>query len=109
MIKDVLFAVFGYVGVIAIILVFIWVVLELLNRIFKFSKYIIMYHTFKKNKELYVNKSNIIVNKHGKILYSCADTDIQTTINILDAAISRLNGELEMRDKLREKYSNKLN
>ena len=50
--KNILFNVLIVVGLIAIILTAIWWLLELLNKIFNFSKYIIMYHQYKKKEDL---------------------------------------------------------
>ena len=41
-IKDTLFNMLGIAGLLAIILLLIWWILEALNRLFKISKYIIM-------------------------------------------------------------------
>lgn len=52
MFKDLLFAIFGYVGVVAIILGLIWFILELLNKIFKFSKYMVLYRKYKRERDI---------------------------------------------------------
>lgn len=46
--KNILFNILIIMGLIAIILTTIWWSLELLNKMFKFTKYIIMYHQYKK-------------------------------------------------------------
>ena len=83
-IKDTLFNIIGIVGLLAIILLLIWWILEALNRLFKISKYIIMYHEHK--RELDDLKNKLIVNKDGSISYSCVG-DIDDQIDMLDKAI----------------------
>lgn len=85
-IKDTLFGVLGIVGVLAIIMTLVWWTLEVLNRLFKISKYIIMYHEYKRREELYDLKNKLIVSKDGSISYSCVG-DIDEQIDILDKAI----------------------
>lgn len=85
-IKDTLFGALGIVGVLSIIMVLIWWILEALNRLFKISKYIIMYHEYKRIEELYDLKNKLIVSKDGSISYSCVG-DIDEQIDILDKAI----------------------
>lgn len=91
MFKDILFSIFGYLGVTAIILALILVILQLANRIFKISKYIIMYQYYKKDKELYVNRNNLIINKNGKILYSCNVMKADEQIEVLEKSIDYIN------------------
>ena len=85
-IKDTLFGTLGIVGVLSIIMALIWWILEALNRLFKISKYIIMYHEYKRTEELYDLKNKLIVSKDGSISYSCVG-DIDEQIDILDKAI----------------------
>lgn len=85
-IKDTLFGALGIVGVLSIIMALIWWILEALNRLFKISKYIIMYHEYKRIEELYDLKNKLIVSKDGSISYSCVG-DIDEQIDILDKAI----------------------
>lgn len=85
-VKDVLFNVIGIVVLLAIILLLIWWILEVLNRLFKISKYIIMYHEYKRREDLYDLKNKVIVSKDGSISYSCVG-DIDEQIDILDKAI----------------------
>ena len=85
-IKDTLFGALGVVGVLSIIMALIWWILEALNRLFKISKYIIMYHEYKRTEELYDLKNKLIVSKDGSISYSCVG-DIDEQIDILDKAI----------------------
>lgn len=85
-IKDTLFGALGIVGVLSIIMALIWWILEALNRLFKISKYIIMYHEYKRTEELYDLKNKLIVSKDGSISYSCVG-DIDEQIDILDKAI----------------------
>lgn len=63
---------FGYVGVVVIILLLFVLMLYLTNKAFKIVKYIIMYREYSKNKVLYDIKNNVIVSKKGNIRYSCA-------------------------------------
>lgn len=85
-VKDVLFNVLIIVGLLAIILLLIWWILEILNRLFKISKYIIMYHEYKRREDLYDLKNKLIVSKDGSVSYSCVG-DIEEQINILNKAI----------------------
>lgn len=85
-IKDTLFGALGIVGVLSIIMALIWWILEALNRLFKISKYIIMYHEYKRTEELYDLKNKLIVSKDGSISYSCIG-NIDEQIDILDKAI----------------------
>lgn len=85
-VKDILFNVIGIVGLLAIIIAFIWWILEALNRLFKISKYIIMYHEYKRREDLYDLKNKLIVSKDGSISYSCVG-DIEEQIDILNKAI----------------------
>ena len=87
-IKDTLFNVLGIVGLLAIILLFIWWILELLNRLFKISKYIIMYHEYKRREDLYDLKNKVIVSKDGSISYSRIG-NIDEQIEILEKAIEQ--------------------
>lgn len=84
--KNILFNVLIVVGLIAIILTAIWWLLELLNKIFNFSKYIIMYHQYKKKEDLYDLRNKVIVAKDGEISYSCVG-DIDEQIVILNKGI----------------------
>lgn len=85
-IKDTLFNVLGIAGLLAIILLLIWWILEALNLLFNISKYLIMYHEYKRREELYDLKNKLIVSKDGSISYSCVG-DIDEQIDILDKAI----------------------
>lgn len=99
-IKDTLFGALGIVGALAIIMTLVWWTLEALNRLFKISKYIIMYHEYKRREELYDLKNKLIVSKDGSISYSCVG-DIDEQIDILDKAIK----ERKKIKKLREERS----
>ena len=99
-IKNVLFNAFILIGLITVCLALLWYMLELLNRIFKFTKYIIMYKAYKRNVELYSLKDKVIVAKDGKALITCI-TDLDEQIKILEKAIQSRNDIKE----LREKYS----
>ena len=99
-IKNTLFNAFILIGLITVCLALIWCMLELLNRIFKFTKYIIMYKTYKRNVELYSLKDKVIVSKDGTVLCTCI-TDLDEQIKILEKAIQNRNDMKE----LREKYS----
>lgn len=84
--KNILFNILVIIGLIAIILTTIWWSLKLLNRMFKFTKYIIMYHEYKRKEELYDLRNKIIVAKDGEISYSCVG-DIDEDIKILNKGI----------------------
>lgn len=99
-IKDFLFNTLIVIGLIAIIIVFLYLICVLLNRIFHFYKYLIMYQEYKKNKSLYDLKDKVIVQKDGNISYSCVG-DLQEQIDILNRGIEHL---MKIK-KLREKYS----
>ena len=80
--KNILFNAFIIIGLTATCLVLICCVLKLLNRLFKFSKYIIMYFEYKRNNDLYDLKDKVIVAKDGHISYSCVDgLDEQITVS----------------------------
>lgn len=98
-IKDLLFHTLVIVGMVALIATVFWWLLEVLNRIFKFSKYIIMYHQYKRNEELYDIKDKLIVSKDGRISYSCI-SDPDEEIEILNKAID----EIETMERWRKKY-----
>lgn len=96
--KNCMFNAFILIGLITVCLVLIWCMLELLNRIFKFTKYIIMYKTYKRNIKLYDLKDKVIVSKDGKVLSTCI-TDLDEQIKILEKAIQNRNDMKELRDK----------
>lgn len=98
-IKDLLFHTLILIGMVALIVTVFWWFLVVLNRIFKFSKYIIMYHQYKRNEELYNIKDKLIVSKDGRISYSCI-SGLDEQIKILNKAI----GKIEETKRLREKY-----
>lgn len=87
--KDILFMIFEYLGVIFVILLLLLLITYLLNKITRATKYIIMYHEYKKNKELYNIRNNLIISKNGKIAYSCTG-DFDEQIEILNKAISHI-------------------
>lgn len=98
--KNILFDILIVVGLIAIIITLVWWTLELLNKLFKFTKYIIMYHEYKRKKDLYDLKNKVIVAKDGEISYSCVG-DIDEQIKILNKGI-----EYAMKIKdMRERFS----
>lgn len=94
-IKDLLFHTLVIVGMITLIATVFWWLLEVLNRIFKFSKYIIMYHQYKRNEKLYDIKDKLIVSKDGRISYSYI-SDLDEQIEILNKAIEERKGIKEM-------------
>lgn len=98
-IKDLLFHTLVIIGMLAFIATVFWWFLSVLNRIFKFSKYIIMYHQYKRNEELYNIKDKLIVAKDGRISYSCV-SDLDEQIKVLNKAVERI----ETTKDLREKY-----
>lgn len=97
-IKNFLFNAFILIGLITVCLALVWCMLELLNRIFKFTKYIIMYKTYKRNVYLYSLKDKVIVSKNGKVLITCI-TDLDEQIKILEKAIQSRNDIKELREK----------
>lgn len=84
--KNILLNILIIMGLIAIILTAIWWSLELLNKMFKFTKYIIMYYQYKKKEDLYDLRNKVIVAKDGEISYSCVG-DIDEEIKILNKGI----------------------
>ena len=101
LIKNTLFDLLVIIGLIAIILTVLWWVIELLNRLFKLSKYIIMYHEYKRNENLYDLKNKIVVSKDGKVSYSCCTGNLDEQEKILNKAIN----QTKERKAFREKYS----
>lgn len=101
-IKNTLFDVITVAGLIAIVLMIFWWLLEILNRIFKFSKIVIMGLEYRRNKKLYDLSDKLIVSKNGEIIYSCI-TGIDERIEILKKAIQNT----EQIKFLREKYSSR--
>lgn len=99
LIKNTLFDLLVIIGLIAIILTVLWWVIELLNRLFKISEYIIMYHECKRNKNLYDLKNKLVVSKDGKISYTCIG-NLDEQEKILHKAINNIK-EIKA---LREKY-----
>lgn len=99
-IKNILFDLLMIIGLAGIILTVLWWVIELLNRLFKLSKYIIMYHEYKRNENLYDLKNKIVVSKDGRISYSCID-GLDKQEDILNKAIKHIKDI----KALQEKYS----
>lgn len=97
--KNCMFNAFILIGLIAVCLVLIWCALELLNRIFKFIKYIIMYQEYKRNTELYDLKDKVIVSKDGSVSYSCI-SDLDEQIGILEKAIQTRKEIKQLKEKL---------
>lgn len=99
-IKNTLFDVITVAGLIAIVLMISWWLLEMLNRIFRLSKIVIMGLEYRRNKKLYDLSDKLIVSKTGEIVSSCVvDSDKQ--IEILKKAIQNT----EKIKSLRKKYS----
>lgn len=98
--KNILFNILVIIGLITIILTAIWWSLKLLNKIFNFSKYIIMYHRYKKKEDLYDLRNKVIVAKDGEISYSCVG-NIDEQIVILNKGIEYA---MKMKD-MRERFS----
>ena len=94
-IKDLLFHTLILIGMVALIVTVFWWFLVVLNRIFKFSKYIIMYHQYKRNEELYNVKDKLIVSKDGHISYSCI-SGLDNQIEILNKAIKECEWKREL-------------
>ena len=99
-VKNVLFDGIVILGLIAIMLFALWCIAELLNRIYRFSKYIIMYHEYKRNSDLYDLRNKVVISKSGIISYSCIG-NLDEQEEILKKAISRVREE----KALQEKYS----
>lgn len=76
----------------------IWCILEALNQLFNISKYLIMYHEYKRREDLYDLKNKLIVSKDGSISYSCVG-DIDEQIDILDKAIKDRKKLKRLREK----------
>ncbi len=102
MIKNFLFNIIIFTGCIAIIVTLIWWLLELLNKIFKFSKYIIMYHEYKRREEIYDLRNTVVVSKNGHIAYSCAG-DVAEQIKILNKGIDYCNKMEGLRERCKRK------
>lgn len=99
--KNLLFDILVIIGLIAMIVTIIWWTIELLNRVFKFSKYIIMYHEYKRKDELYDMRNKVIVAKDGQISYSCVG-DIDEQIEILNKGIEYAMKIKSLRERLTE-------
>lgn len=97
-VKTFLFEVFGILGMVILILVLLWGIICLLNNIFKFSKYIIMYFTYRKNKELYDLKNKMVISKDGEISYSCI-SELDEQERILQKALKNVVRYKELREK----------
>lgn len=97
--KNILFNILVIIGLIAIILTAIWWSLELLNKMFKFTKYIIMYHEYKRKEELYDLRNKVIVANDGEISYSCVG-DIDEEIEILNKGIKYCERIKHMNERL---------
>lgn len=97
-IKNFLFNAFVLIGLITLCLALIWCMLELLNRIFKFTKYIVMYQTYKRNIKIFDLHNKVIVSKDGKVISTCI-TDLDEQVKILEKAIQNRNSMKELRDK----------
>lgn len=102
-IKNILFDLLVIIGLIAIILTVLWWVIELLNRLFKLSKYIIMYHEYKRNENLYDLKNKIVVSKDGKISSSCYINDLNEQEEILIKAINHTKELKALQEKLHKR------
>ena len=100
LIKNTLFDLLVIIGLTAIILTVLWWVIELLNRLFKLSKFIIMYHEYKRNENLYDLKNKLVVSKDGKISYSCIG-NLDEQEKILYKAMNHI----KKMKALQEKYS----
>ena len=97
--KNILFNILIIMGLIAIILTAIWLSLKLLNKMFKFTKYIIMYYQYKKKEDLYDLRNKVIVSKDGEISYSCVG-DIDEEIKILNKGIKYCERIKHMNERL---------
>lgn len=82
-------------GAVTLIATVFWWFLVVLNRIFKITRYIIMYKNYKRNKELYNLKNKLVVSKDGHISYSCI-SDLDEKIKILNKAIKECEERKEL-------------
>lgn len=101
--KNILFDILIVVGLIAIIITLVWWTLELLNKLFKFTKYIVMYHEYKRKEDLYDLKNKVIVAKDGEISYSCVG-DIDEQIKILNKGIEYAIKIKDMRERFSKNF-----
>lgn len=99
-IRDALFNALIIIGMTVICLILICIMFELLEHIFKFKKYCIMYLEYMRNTRLYDLKDKIIISKDGSVSHSCID-DLDKQIDIMQKAIQNR----EELKRLREKYS----
>lgn len=99
--KNILFMLFGYIGVAVIVLSLFLLTLYLLNKSFNIVKYIIMYREYSKNEDLYDIRNNVIISKSGNIRYSCAG-NLNEQIEILDKALKHLKDVQKMNDDSQE-------
>lgn len=97
---DAIIKVLGCIGVILIAALMIWECINLLNRIFKFSKYILLYFRYKKYDEMYNPEGKVMVDKDGEILTLLSPEEVETA---LKNAINKIKRE----KALREKYGKK--
>ena len=102
-VKDILFSIFGVAGIAALTLAAIWLSLELLNKFFHLTKYIVKYHTYKRNEEMYDIKNKLIVSKNGDIPHSCV-SDPDERIKILNKAIEKCNDRKKLLEKYKEEW-----
>lgn len=103
-IKDILFHTLVILGLVTLIATVFWCFIEVLNKIFKYTRYIIMYQEYKRNKEMCDLKNKIVVSKDGCILYSCI-YDLDEKIQTLKKAIEKC----EEKKELQKKYEYKEN
>lgn len=96
--KNALFNAFIFIGMFTICLALIWCMLKLLNWIFKFTKYIVMYQTYKRNIKMFDLENKVIVSKDGKVISTCI-TDLDEQVKILEKAIQNRNNMKKLQDK----------
>lgn len=97
-VKAFLFEVFGILGMVILVLALLWGIICILNNIFKFSKYIIMYFNYRQNEELYDLKNKMVISKDGEISYSCI-SGLDEQERILQKALKNVVRYKELREK----------
>lgn len=97
--KNILFMLFGYIGMIIIVLSLFLGMCYLANKAFNIVKYIIMYRQYSKNKDLYDIRNNVIIGKDGNIQYSCAGS-VEEEIEIVKKGLKHLESIKKMQDDI---------
>lgn len=98
LIKNALFNLILILGLIAICFTILWWILELLDRIFRFSKIIISYLQYKRNIDAYDFADKLIISTSGGVSYACIG-DLDKQIEILEKAIQNRKELKALQDK----------